>query len=143
MTDQQLLDDLLELERAGWRALCEYTGDRFYGDLMTDDALTVLANGAAMDRDAVTAALGQAPPWRSFELSGHGAVRQAVPVDRFIPKVHTFCFATDPKTADRLLFDGDGLGQVARLVDVVAAGAGHRGGEHLQRNRRQQRLEKC
>jgi len=23
MTDQQLLDDLLELERAGWRSLCE------------------------------------------------------------------------------------------------------------------------
>ena len=75
MTDQQLLDDLLELERAGWRALCEYTGDRFYGDLMTDDALTVLANGAAMDRDAVTAALGQAPPWRSFELSDARIVR--------------------------------------------------------------------
>ena len=40
------------------------------------------------------------------------------------------------------LLDGDGLGQVARLVDVVAAGLRHRGGEHLQRDRRQQRLEK-
>jgi hypothetical protein len=69
MTDQQLLDHLLELERAGWRSLCESTGDRFYGELMTADALMVLANGAVMDRDAVTAALGQAPPWRSFELS--------------------------------------------------------------------------
>jgi len=69
MTDQHLLDDLLELERAGWRSRCESTGDRFYGDLMTDDALMVLANGAVMDRDAVTAELGQAPPWRSFEFS--------------------------------------------------------------------------
>ena len=42
MTDQQLLDDLLKLERAGWRSLCESTGDRFYGDLMTDDAVIVL-----------------------------------------------------------------------------------------------------
>jgi hypothetical protein len=75
MTDQQLLDDLLELERAGWRSLCESTGDRFYGDLMTDDALMVLAIGAVMDRDAVTAALGQAPPWRSFELSNARIVR--------------------------------------------------------------------
>ena len=61
MTDQQLLDDLVELERAGWRSLCESTGDLYFGDLMTDDALMVLANGAVMDRDAVTAALGQAP----------------------------------------------------------------------------------
>jgi len=45
MTDQHLLDDLLELERAGWRSRCESTGDRFYGDLMTDDALMVLATG--------------------------------------------------------------------------------------------------
>lgn len=64
-----LLEELLDLERAGWRSLCESTGDRFYGELMTDDALMVLANGAVMDRAAVTGALGQAPPWSSFELS--------------------------------------------------------------------------
>jgi hypothetical protein len=75
MTDQQLLEHLLELERAGWRALCESTGDRFYGDLMTDDALMVLANGAVLDRDAVTAALRQAPPWRAFALSDPRVVR--------------------------------------------------------------------
>ncbi|WP_431233440.1 nuclear transport factor 2 family protein [Mycolicibacterium psychrotolerans] len=69
MTNQQLLDELLAIERAGWQALCESTGDRFYGDLMTDDALMVLANGSVMDRSAVTSALGQAPPWKSFELS--------------------------------------------------------------------------
>ncbi|WP_431239017.1 nuclear transport factor 2 family protein [Mycolicibacterium aichiense] len=69
MTNQQLLDELLAIERAGWQALCESTGDRFYGDLMTDDAVMVLANGSVMDRSAVTSALGQAPPWASFELS--------------------------------------------------------------------------
>lgn len=69
MTDSQLLTELLAIERAGWQALCESTGDRFYGDLMTDDAVMVLANGAVMDRPAVTAALGQSPPWRRFELS--------------------------------------------------------------------------
>ena len=36
---------------------------------MTDDAVMVLANGAVMDRDAVVAALGQAPPWRAFDLT--------------------------------------------------------------------------
>jgi hypothetical protein len=30
-----------------------------------------------MDRGAVTAALGQAPPWRSFELSDARVVRAA------------------------------------------------------------------
>ena len=109
MDDQQLLEDLLELERAGWRSLCESTGDRFYGDLMTDDAVMVLANGAVMGRDAVTAALGQAPPtaggWR--------------------------CISRRPWPAERASLDGDGFGEVARLVDVVAAGPGHRSGEHL------------
>jgi hypothetical protein len=69
MTDQQLLNELLEIEQAGWQSLCESTGDRFYGDLMTEDAVMVLANGSVMDRAAVTSALGQAPPWTSFELS--------------------------------------------------------------------------
>ncbi|COV30102.1 Uncharacterised protein [Mycobacterium tuberculosis] len=32
------------------------------------------------------------------------------------------------------LFDGDGLGQIPRLVDIVAAGARHRSREHLKRN---------
>ena len=69
MTDQRLLSQLFELEQAGWQSLCDATGDRFYGDLMTDDAVMVLANGAVMDREAVVAALGQAPPWRVFELT--------------------------------------------------------------------------
>ncbi|BBX06300.1 nuclear transport factor 2 family protein [Mycolicibacterium aichiense] len=69
MTDQQLLDELLEIERAGWQSLCESSGDRFYGDLMTEDAVMVLANGSMMGRSAVISALGQAPPWKSFTLS--------------------------------------------------------------------------
>ncbi|QEN15739.1 nuclear transport factor 2 family protein [Mycolicibacterium sp. ELW1] len=69
MTNRQLLDELLEIERAGWQALCESTGDRFYGDLMTEDAVMVLANGSVLDRPAVISALGQAPPWTRFTLS--------------------------------------------------------------------------
>ncbi|MBB3750027.1 ketosteroid isomerase-like protein [Mycolicibacterium sp. BK634] len=69
MTDQQLLDELLDIERAGWQSLCESTGDRFYGDVMTDDAVMVMANGMMLDRAAVTAALGQAPPWKRFDLT--------------------------------------------------------------------------
>jgi hypothetical protein len=63
------LEALLELEHAGWRSLSDGTGDEFYGNLMTDGALMVLANGAVMDRAAVTSALSQSPPWTRYEIA--------------------------------------------------------------------------
>src|SRR3954454_5082963 len=42
---------------------------------------------------------------------------------------------------DARLLDGDGLREVAVLVDVVAAHGGHLAGEDLQRDGREQRLE--
>ena len=62
------MDELIELERAGWASLCDGTGDDFYGRTMTDDGVMVLANGSVMTRDDVVAALAQAPQWASFEL---------------------------------------------------------------------------
>jgi uncharacterized protein (TIGR02246 family) len=59
---------LLDLERHGWDSLCNSTGAQFYGDLMTDDGIMVLANGAVMDRDAVVASLEHAPPWESYDI---------------------------------------------------------------------------
>jgi hypothetical protein len=59
---------LLALEHAGWKSLSDGTGGRFYGDIMTADALMVLANGAVMDRPAVISALGQSPPWSRYEI---------------------------------------------------------------------------
>jgi hypothetical protein len=35
---------------------------------MTSDGVMVLANGTVMTRDDVVAALGQAPPWASYEM---------------------------------------------------------------------------
>ncbi|MGF2948673.1 nuclear transport factor 2 family protein [Microbacterium alcoholitolerans] len=63
------LDDLLALEREGWDALCGSTGGAFYGDLMSADAVMILVNGMVLDRDAVAASLGGAPPWDRYELS--------------------------------------------------------------------------
>jgi hypothetical protein len=63
------VDELIELERAGWESLCAGTGDDFYGRTMTDDAVMVLANGAVMGRDEVVAALGGSPPWASYEMA--------------------------------------------------------------------------
>ena len=59
---------LLDLERRGWDSLCNGTGSAFYGDLMTDDGLMVLADGSVMDRDAVVASLEHAPPWQSYDI---------------------------------------------------------------------------
>ncbi len=59
---------LLDLERRGWDSLCDSTGSQFYGDLMTDDGVMVLASGAVMNRDAVVASLEHAPPWQSYDI---------------------------------------------------------------------------
>lgn len=62
------LDELLELEHAGWRSLCDSTGGDFYGSLMTEDGRMVLANGAVMSRSGVTDSLEDAPPWSSYTI---------------------------------------------------------------------------
>ena len=59
---------LLDLERRGWDSLCDSTGSAFYGDLMTDDGLMVLADGSVLDRDQVVASLSDAPPWHSYDI---------------------------------------------------------------------------
>lgn len=69
MIDHDAQRTLMELERKGWDSLCDSTGDVFYGELMTDDAVMILANGEIMDRASVVAALGQAPPWRTYDIS--------------------------------------------------------------------------
>ncbi|WP_393916544.1 hypothetical protein [Halostreptopolyspora alba] len=39
-------EEPLELEHRGWRPLCDGTGADFYGSLMTEDGVMVLAHGA-------------------------------------------------------------------------------------------------
>jgi len=62
------LDELLKLEHAGWRSLCDGTGSDLYGGVMTADARMVLANGAVMDREEVIASLDEAPPWDGYDI---------------------------------------------------------------------------
>jgi hypothetical protein len=68
MADDELTRELLELEHRGWAALRDGTGADFYGSLMTDDGVMVLANGAVADRDAVVESLRGSPPWQRFEI---------------------------------------------------------------------------
>ncbi len=63
-----ITDELLEVEKAGWDSLCEGTGDEFYGDIMTEEGLMVLANGMIMDRSTVAKALAEAPPWDEYSI---------------------------------------------------------------------------
>jgi hypothetical protein len=65
----ELLETLHALERSGWDALCDGTASDFYGRTMTSDGMMVLANGAAMTRDGVVAALRGAPPWGGYRMS--------------------------------------------------------------------------
>lgn len=69
------LEQLLELERAGWDALCEQRGDTFYGDLMIEDAVMVLVNGVVLDQPTIAKTLDQAPPWDRYEISDARLIR--------------------------------------------------------------------
>ena len=73
--DDVVTTELLALERRGWDALCDATGADFYGEVMTDDGVMVLANGAVMDREAVVAALDTSPPWHRYDLADVRRVR--------------------------------------------------------------------
>src|ERR1700754_589973 len=68
MTKNTVRHVLLELDRARWDSLCHQTGSEYYGELMLPDALMVLANGIAMDRDMVVSALSESPPWRTYDI---------------------------------------------------------------------------
>jgi hypothetical protein len=69
IAESDILDELLELEHDGWKALCGGTAAQFYGDVMAADGVMVLANGAVMTRAEVTEALAQAPPWQRYEIT--------------------------------------------------------------------------
>lgn len=56
------------LEREGWEALRAGDGARFYHDVMAGDGLMVFP-GSVMDRTQALEAIGNAPPWATFELS--------------------------------------------------------------------------
>lgn len=64
-----LIDELQQLERAGWEALTTESGADFYRDLMTDDAVMVVANGSALGRDDVIETLQGSEPWQRFDIT--------------------------------------------------------------------------
>ncbi|WP_235940711.1 nuclear transport factor 2 family protein [Paramicrobacterium fandaimingii] len=69
MMDHGREDNILALEHRGWQSLCDGTGDAFYGSIMTDDGVMVLAGGFALDRAGVVASLADAPRWDRFAIT--------------------------------------------------------------------------
>ena len=69
------IHELLDLEHQGWRSLCDGTGAQFYGSVMTEDGVMVLANGAVFDRPTVVASLNDAPTWDEYEIVDERLVR--------------------------------------------------------------------
>lgn len=62
------LQELLAMEHRGWDSLCESRGGQFYGELMTQDAVMILANGMILDGKTIAASLDDSPPWSTYEL---------------------------------------------------------------------------
>ena len=69
------IDELLELEHQGWQSLCDGTGADFYGQLMTDDGVMVLAHGQVLSKQEVIDSLGEAPPWQTYEIDEERLIR--------------------------------------------------------------------
>lgn len=69
MSPQQVRDELLDIEHAGWDALCTPGGGaEFYADLMIDEAVMIIVTGDVLDRDATIASLRDAPPWLTYRI---------------------------------------------------------------------------
>ena len=68
MADEDVFQELLLLEHRGWQSLCDGTADRFWWQIMTDDALVVLADGTIMDRVALADELAHTPRWVNYRI---------------------------------------------------------------------------
>ncbi|MFJ6652624.1 nuclear transport factor 2 family protein [Microbacterium sp. NPDC091313] len=84
------LSDLLRLENAGWQSLCDGSGGEFYGDVMTEDAVMVLADGQAYDRDRVIASLEDAPAWSAYEITDERFVALGEDAAAFVYRARAF-----------------------------------------------------
>lgn len=84
------LTDLLRLENAGWVSLCDGSGGEFYGDLLTEDGLMVLADGRVYDRDAVVASLDDAPAWSAYEITDERFVPLGPDAAAFVYRARAF-----------------------------------------------------
>lgn len=84
------ISELLRLEHAGWTALSDGTGGDFYGTVMTDDAVMVLADGSVLDRAAVVASLDDAPAWSAYEITDERLIEMGPGAAAFVYRGRAF-----------------------------------------------------
>lgn len=84
------ISELLRLEHAGWTALSDGTGGEFYGTVMTDDAVMVLADGSVLDRHAVVASLDDAPAWSAYEITDERLIEMGPDAAAFVYRGRAF-----------------------------------------------------
>jgi hypothetical protein len=68
LTGDDVRIELEALERTGWDSLCNGTGSDYYGALMSEDGVMVLADGQAMSRAQVVDSLAGSSPWEDYSL---------------------------------------------------------------------------
>jgi hypothetical protein len=84
------ISELLRLEHAGWTALSDGTGGEFYGSIMTENALMVLADGSVLDRNGVVASLDDAPAWSAYEITDERLVEMGPDAAAFVYRGRAF-----------------------------------------------------
>lgn len=84
------ISELLRLEHAGWTALSDGSGGEFYGSVMIDDAVMVLADGSVLDRDGVVASLDDAPAWSAYEITDERLVEMGPDAAAFVYRGRAF-----------------------------------------------------
>ena len=67
-------EELIELEREGWRALSSDRGAAYYRHHLADEALMAFSFGV-LTREEALEAIESAPPWESFEINAPRVVR--------------------------------------------------------------------
>src|SRR5690349_9802119 len=66
--DQDWNDELIEVERRGWDALCSPGGADYYRQHLTEDALMAFPFGVLTRREALDA-IADAAPWSRYEMT--------------------------------------------------------------------------
>lgn len=65
------MDELIDLEERGWRALAtEGAAERFYHEVLDDAPLMLLPGGLRIEDREEMVRLMSGPPWEAYRLSG-------------------------------------------------------------------------
>ncbi len=67
MSPESLAQELIEVERRGWEALCSDDAVGYYRRHLVEDALMAFPFGL-MDREEALSAMGTAQPWSRYDM---------------------------------------------------------------------------